>query len=145
MILGLGSVRLTPEVVKRAYRQACKVTHPDAGGNPAEFAKVQAAYDMLKLIRDDGTFASGDGRAGDWGYGRNPFVHKSQGAKETSQTASGSAQSVAKSIFNKGYNSACLQVIQKLREAVLRVQSGELKGWVEIESLIIMIQNMEKH
>ena len=33
--------------IKRAYRKLAMKHHPDRGGDPAEFAKVQEAYDML--------------------------------------------------------------------------------------------------
>ena len=33
--------------VKRAYRRRAVETHPDAGGDPAEFRRVQEAYEVL--------------------------------------------------------------------------------------------------
>ena len=33
--------------IKAAYRRAARKHHPDAGGDPSEFAKVQQAYDTL--------------------------------------------------------------------------------------------------
>lgn len=33
--------------IKRAYRKLAMKHHPDRGGNPEEFAKIQEAYDML--------------------------------------------------------------------------------------------------
>lgn len=35
------------DAIKRAYRKAAKETHPDAGGNPQEFALVKLASDVL--------------------------------------------------------------------------------------------------
>lgn len=37
----------TPAEIKSAYRKAAKRTHPDAGGDPQEFAKVAGAYLVL--------------------------------------------------------------------------------------------------
>lgn len=37
----------TPEQIKKAYRTLCKTHHPDVGGDPEEFRKVQEAYDCL--------------------------------------------------------------------------------------------------
>ena len=34
--------------VKRNYRRLAKEHHPDAGGNPDEFHKIQNAYDEAK-------------------------------------------------------------------------------------------------
>lgn len=51
----------TPEVIKAAYRKAAMKHHPDKGGKPEEFAKVQFAYDVLsdpdrrKLYDETGT------------------------------------------------------------------------------------------
>lgn len=35
----------TKEQIKEAYRALCKVHHPDVGGNPDQFLKVQKAYE----------------------------------------------------------------------------------------------------
>lgn len=34
--------------VKAAYRSKAKTAHPDQGGDPGEFERLQAAYDLLK-------------------------------------------------------------------------------------------------
>ncbi len=35
------------QVIKAAYRRLVKINHPDAGGNPAVFRRIQAAYECL--------------------------------------------------------------------------------------------------
>ncbi|WP_163549868.1 DnaJ domain-containing protein, partial [Candidatus Frankia nodulisporulans] len=35
------------EQIRHAYRAAARRTHPDAGGQPAAFAQVRIAYDVL--------------------------------------------------------------------------------------------------
>jgi len=35
------------DTVKKAYRRRARETHPDAGGNPAEFKEVERAYRLL--------------------------------------------------------------------------------------------------
>lgn len=37
-----------PEIYRQAYRDLSKRFHPDAGGAPAEWAKLQQANDVLK-------------------------------------------------------------------------------------------------
>lgn len=37
----------TPGEIKAQYRYMAKLCHPDKGGDPAEFAEVQRAYDVL--------------------------------------------------------------------------------------------------
>jgi len=37
----------TDEQVKAAYRRRAKATHPDSGGNPEAFSRVQKAYELL--------------------------------------------------------------------------------------------------
>jgi len=44
----LGVARdATPEQVRKAHRRAAKRTHPDAGGDPEEFRRVNGAYMVL--------------------------------------------------------------------------------------------------
>lgn len=38
----------TPEQIKKAYRRLAMQTHPDKGGEQADFIKVKEAYDCLK-------------------------------------------------------------------------------------------------
>lgn len=42
---GKASARLTPEELKRAFHKRALETHPDRGGDPTEFQKVQRAYE----------------------------------------------------------------------------------------------------
>jgi len=46
-ILGipLGSVW---EVIKAAYRKLVRIHHPDIGGDPAEFRRIQGAFEILE-------------------------------------------------------------------------------------------------
>jgi len=37
----------TDDQVKAAYRRRAKTTHPDSGGDPAAFSRVQKAYELL--------------------------------------------------------------------------------------------------
>ena len=37
------------EAVRAAYRKLVKLHHPDRGGDPAQFRKVQAAYEVLEF------------------------------------------------------------------------------------------------
>lgn len=37
----------SPEAIKAAHRRAVKATHPDVGGAPADFERVQLAYGIL--------------------------------------------------------------------------------------------------
>ncbi len=46
MILGVER-DATPEEIKKAYRALSKIHHPDVGGDPEEFRKLQEAYDCL--------------------------------------------------------------------------------------------------
>lgn len=60
-ILGFDAVRIHPprfgrgwpsrEAVERAFRQRAKACHPDAGGDPREFRKVQWAVQVLRRYR----------------------------------------------------------------------------------------------
>ncbi len=60
-ILGFENVRVHPPrfgrgwpsraVVERAYRDRARRLHPDAGGNPREFRKVQWAVEVLRRYR----------------------------------------------------------------------------------------------
>lgn len=36
-----------PEIARAYYREAAKRTHPDTGGDPAMFARVKTAYDLV--------------------------------------------------------------------------------------------------
>lgn len=38
----------TVELARAVYRDACKIHHPDTGGDPAKFAEVQRCWDVLK-------------------------------------------------------------------------------------------------
>jgi DNA-binding cell septation regulator SpoVG len=45
------SLPCTADDVKQAYRQKARITHPDAGGDAAEFRAVREAYDeALRLV-----------------------------------------------------------------------------------------------
>jgi len=44
--LGLDNTA-TQDEIKKAYRKAAIKTHPDKGGDPEQFKKVQSAYDVL--------------------------------------------------------------------------------------------------
>lgn len=46
-VLGV-SPRATQEEVRTAYRALAKTHHPDAGGNPDEFHRIQSAYEMAE-------------------------------------------------------------------------------------------------
>ncbi|HKZ23776.1 MAG TPA: hypothetical protein VJ224_05170 [Thermoplasmata archaeon] len=60
-ILGFHDVRIEPprfgrgwptkEAIERAYRLRAKRDHPDSGGNPEEFRKVQWAVEVLRRYR----------------------------------------------------------------------------------------------
>lgn len=39
----------TKEQLKKRHRELCKKYHPDKGGNPETFKKMQAEYEMLKI------------------------------------------------------------------------------------------------
>lgn len=45
-VLGVAQDAKTEEI-KRAYRRAARVTHPDLGGDPAAFWAVRGAYEVL--------------------------------------------------------------------------------------------------
>lgn len=45
--LGIAT-NATDEEIKRAYRDKAVLTHPDKGGDAAEFAKIARAYETLK-------------------------------------------------------------------------------------------------
>lgn len=48
--LTLGvALSASPEEVKRRYRLLARATHPDAGGDPDEFAAIQLAYERLTV------------------------------------------------------------------------------------------------
>lgn len=46
-VLGVPERSATPEEIKQGYRAAAKATHPDKGGSPEAFARVQHAYGIL--------------------------------------------------------------------------------------------------
>ncbi len=48
-ILGI-SRNASPEEIRRAYRRKVRETHPDQGGSPEEFRKVQTAYECLRRV-----------------------------------------------------------------------------------------------
>ena len=60
-ILGFESVRIQPprfghgwptrDAVEKAFRERAKRLHPDAGGDPHEFRKVQWAVEVLRRYR----------------------------------------------------------------------------------------------
>lgn len=60
-ILGFDSVRIRPsrfgrgwpprDAIERAFREHAKRVHPDAGGDPHEFRKVQWAVQVLRRYR----------------------------------------------------------------------------------------------
>lgn len=50
LMLGVA-VSATAKEVKRRYRLLARATHPDAGGDPDEFAAIQRAYERL-LVND---------------------------------------------------------------------------------------------
>ena len=60
-ILGFDAVRIHPprfgrgwpsrEAVEKAFRQRAKACHPDTGGDPREFRKVQWAVHVLRRYR----------------------------------------------------------------------------------------------
>lgn len=60
-ILGFTGVRIRPHrfgrgwpsqaEIERAYRERAKEAHPDRGGDPREFRKIQWAIDVLRRYR----------------------------------------------------------------------------------------------
>ncbi len=48
------TAKSTPEEIKAAYREAAMATHPDRGGNQADFVKIQQAYDFLNPKTEGG-------------------------------------------------------------------------------------------
>ena len=36
------------QAIRNAYRKAAKSAHPDSGGDPEQFARLQVAYELLK-------------------------------------------------------------------------------------------------
>ena len=49
-ILGVGT-DATKEEVTRAYREKANKAHPDKGGSQEEMAKVNAAFEAIKLFK----------------------------------------------------------------------------------------------
>jgi len=70
-ILGFEGVRIHPprfgrgwpsrEEVERRYRDRVKRTHPDAGGDPEEFRRIQWAIEILRRYRPPEEYRT-DGR-----------------------------------------------------------------------------------
>lgn len=58
-LLVLGLHQYDYDQLRKAYRQQAKATHPDMGGDPAEFKLVQDAYDLLKDIGNDAAAYTG--------------------------------------------------------------------------------------
>jgi DnaJ-class molecular chaperone len=50
IVLGLKQ-DCTEEELKAAYREKVKECHPDVGGDPEQFKKVQASYEAIKRLR----------------------------------------------------------------------------------------------
>ena len=50
VILGV-KMNATEEEVTKAYREKAHAVHPDKGGNQREMAKVNAAYEAIKLYK----------------------------------------------------------------------------------------------
>jgi curved DNA-binding protein CbpA len=50
-VLGLDSLPSDPLDLKKAYRHAALQNHPDRGGDPEMFRKVQEAYELLSNLR----------------------------------------------------------------------------------------------
>ena len=46
-----GPDYVDPEDIDRAYRQAAKKLHPDAGGSTADFQRLQEARQLLDGVR----------------------------------------------------------------------------------------------
>jgi hypothetical protein len=51
-VLGISAAASAGDV-KRAYRQLVRDHHPDAGGDPETFQRVQTAYERLAVAADD--------------------------------------------------------------------------------------------
>jgi curved DNA-binding protein CbpA len=50
-VMGFTDVPETKDHLKARYKQLARKTHPDRGGNPADFVRVRKAYeDTIKLI-----------------------------------------------------------------------------------------------
>lgn len=69
-VLGLTGQRLSPELVKLTYRKLAMTQHPDRGGDAKKFSELNEAYELVKDVKADGSFA---GPASPWGgmFGRN--------------------------------------------------------------------------
>lgn len=50
-ILGVD-IHATREEVDKAYREKAKAAHPDVGGSNFEMAKINAAYEAIRLFKD---------------------------------------------------------------------------------------------
>ena len=70
--LELRAVDLIPsrlgERIKRAYRRQAKKHHPDIGGNPQTFLKIQEAYELLNQWAKHPTFTRLRGFPDKWLY-----------------------------------------------------------------------------
>lgn len=59
-VLGLHAEEpCTPANIKKAFREKALTAHPDAGGDPDAFRRLQAAYEVL--LREHGVCRNGDG------------------------------------------------------------------------------------
>ncbi len=56
------------EQIKQAYRRQAKKHHPDLGGNPATFLKIQEAYELLLHWAKNPTFVRKSGFPDKWLY-----------------------------------------------------------------------------
>ncbi len=70
--LELQSADLTPanldDLIKRAYRRQAKKHHPDLGGKPQTFLKIQDAYEKLSLWAKHPTYTRRTGFPDKWLY-----------------------------------------------------------------------------
>jgi len=70
--LELHSADLTPanldDLIKRAYRRQAKKHHPDLGGKPQTFLKIQDAYEKLSLWAKHPTYTRRTGFPDKWLY-----------------------------------------------------------------------------
>lgn len=63
-VLGVAPTATT-EQLRHAYRCAVKTAHPDAGGSPEAFARVQQAWDQLRDPQRRATYDAGRGDVAD--------------------------------------------------------------------------------
>lgn len=48
-VLGVDK-KATSSQIKKAYHALARVEHPDKGGDPEKFKKIQAAYEVIIII-----------------------------------------------------------------------------------------------